>query len=385
MAKGKTDVTFLIVIAVGLLIFVVGGLLADRFHQGAITPKDLLLSSNFGKLGNTQSTFTDISLGDFSVGVTRANKTLRETEYYTIKNGIFSKKEYEVDFNANDPEYAFLSFNILDTNLYGRLIIELNGKIELNTKVMASAPVKLNLKDVQPGKNKLIIKAQSSGIRFWAPTIYELKNIKLILNDYGIHKFKKIFTIHNYELQGFDRAELSFFVTKAEREEPLTIKVNGHTIYNQKPYIRPVPYTAVFYLNETNLKLGENVLEVATTAKSLYNIENALLKIFYFGVPNQTIVKRTFFVSSAQYKKISKQKYQGLIQFDNKVYLRGNLEITLKNETNNHTFDVFPTSGLNRIFFDKEEISRGENEVVIATDGSMEINNFEIRIVEKKR
>ena len=144
-----------------------------------------------------------------------------------------------------------------------------------------------------------------------------------------------------------------------------------------------MPYTVVFHANETNLRLGENLLEITAEEPAIYDVENALLKVFYFGTPDQTAVKRTFHVTSSQYRKLAKEKYQGLIEFDNKIYLRGNLEVRLQNQTTNHTWHLFPSAGINKVFFDAEHISLGENEVVLTTDGSMEINDFEIKIIEQ--
>jgi len=389
MNKGAAPVNmaFYLIIAAMLLIFIIGGFWAGQNSSDSqnYVANNVFLSTNLGVLGDTENTFTDTYLGRFSIGAPKANQTLATVESYGIKNGFIGHHEWAYEFNANNPQAAYLNFDVSETNLYGNLIVELNGKKELNIKVLDSVSPSLKLENIRAGANKLVIKAQGSGLRFWAPTIYKLKNIKFTLNDYGYHKFTTTFQIYDYELNGFDRAELSFFVTKSQREEPITIRINNQIIYDQKPYLRATPYTIIFSANETNLKLGENILEITTGENSIYDLENSLLKVFYFGVPNQTSVKRVFQVTNAQYKKISKDNYQGLIQFDNKVYLRGSLEIRLQNETTNHTFNLFPSSGLSRVFFDKQHISRGLNEIVLTTDGSMEISDLEVMLVEKQR
>lgn len=379
--KGLSVNPFFWVLIASLLIFFIGGFLAGfSENQTYVKKGKYLFSEDFGRIGDTEATFNDIILGDFSVGFTEGERTVREIDNYEIRNGFMSKRDLVIEFNSLNPENGFVDFNVSSTNLYGNLRIFSNGEMVFNSKAMPSSHVNVELKNLRNGLNRIVISSQSSGLKFWAPTIYDLRDIRVRVNDFSKKKFSKIFRVRDYEREGFDRGEIIFFVNKAIREKPLVIKINNVTVYEDKPIRRPSPYTVIFSAKETGIVTGENVVEISTGENGMYEIENALMKIFYFARPNKTTLFREFFITSSDYKKLRNDEFQGKIEFDATIYLRGDFRIIL----NNQTYDLFLRNGINRIFFNAKDVHQGKNILKIETTSTLDLNNFTISVVKRR-
>lgn len=373
---------FVYVLLAGVAIFLIAGLLVGIPPLGGQEEikTQTLFEEDFGSIGKVNTTFRRIRMNDFSVGVTRSNRTVEEVEEVEIKNGFFGENSRTIKFDAENPKSAYLSFEVYDTNLYGDLKVIVNGEEDVSSKMMTGITPNLKLENVKKGKNTVKIKAEGPGLRFWAPNLYILKDLELKVNDYGHHSFSKVFNVFEYELRGFSHGEFKFFVDEARRNSNLDLKVNGRKIYSQKPLRRPLPYRVRFQANNTDLNLGENTFKFSTGENSEYHIDNPRLNLFYFGNPERTTIQREFRVFKPVCEDLGKEDVRGVITFESKVYIPNKLEVYLENKT----FSFYPESGKNKLFFDQEDIKEDENEIRLETEGSFEIKNFKIETRENE-
>jgi hypothetical protein len=372
---------FVYVLIAGVLIFAIAALISIPALQEKQEEKEeiLLFSENIGNFGKISSTFSDFLFGDAAVGFTKGEKNILSLDNAKLAAGFTENSQIIRNFSLNDPGEGRLEFEVENTNLYGNLIVILNGEKLVDQKIPIGEKVDFKLKNLVPGKNTLIIMAQSSGLRFWAPSIYFLKNIKLSAEDKDFHVFVKKFSLKDFELRGFDRAELNFFVEDAIRDDPLSININNKTIFSERVVARALPYTIIFQSQEADLKVGENTIEIQTGNTSAYKIENLLLRVFYFDVADRRLIHREMMVSEQRIKQIEEGKFQGIIEFDANIFLPGTFRI----EFEKGKVEIWPKNGKNSIFFDPKILSEGLNEMLFSTDGSMEIKSFKIKLRKK--
>lgn len=373
---------FVYVVLAGVAIFFIAGLIAGippLQGQEEIETKTFF-TEDFGPIGHVNKTFRRIRLGDLSIGALRGNKTVETIEEAKIENGYFSYNSRVIEFHSNNPEAAWLSFEVLNTNLYGKLKIIANGEEVISSKMMTGIDPKIRIENLKKGKNRIEIVSEGPGLRFWAPSIYELRDLELVVNDYGYSSYSKPFKVYDYELRGFSHGKVKFFVERALRNKSLKVNINGNEIYKENPLKRSLPYEVRFHANDTNLKLGENILKFSSGEGAKYKLSNADLKLFYYGNPERTVITREFQISDKEYNDLGKEKIKGTLSFDSKVFISNEMKIELENKT----FEVYPESGKNKYFFDQDDLKKGTNTLRISTEGSFRIQNFKLKSVEKE-
>jgi len=163
---------------------------------------------------------------------------------------------------------------VKDTNLYGPLVIILNGNLLYeNLSLAGKHEIEFN-KSLLADENTLEIKAGSSGWRFWAPTVYIL-DFKLVLGTLGMKTKTYEFTLGD-EAVALSGARFNAYGTK-QGTGNLIVKVNGVEIYrDNKTYV-----LQDFSFRETNLKSGKNKIDLLTEQNTKYDLKEAELIIFY--------------------------------------------------------------------------------------------------------
>lgn len=373
--------SFVYVLMAGVGIFLLAGLISGipQFQLQTSGP-ETVLRADIGLVGNRQKTVSKFDLGDITVGAERGREIIRQFDRKVIKNGIIARDSLEVEFETNRPEKADLSFKVKDTNKYSDLIVELNGKEVASSVYGENYEVEKELQKLKDGKNRLTIKAGGSPARIWAPTTYILQDLKLEVVDHSEHDFSEDFRLHDYEIKGFDRGEIVYFLKDTVREEPLRMDINNNQVYSARPYRRAAPYNASFNLKDSDLHIGENKIEVDTGPASSYRLENVELRIFYYAEAVQDKVVREFDLSKEVYGRLKRGDTQGKITFTAKRLLRGDFKLEIYNKT----MDYQPKIGENTIYFDHSAVRQGENKISLITDGSYEINSFKIEVLKKE-
>lgn len=269
-----------------------------------------------------------IPIGTFMAGEPQA-ESLGGASSFELQAGIFGTNAKETDVNvpheiAPDLEKVEVAFEVVDTNRYGDLVVEWNGK-EIYRGRSPTKQHKIEVaEDYVKTNNKLRIYCEGPGWYFWASTIYQIKDLRLS----AIHGKAKIvpFRLTAEEVQSFGRGEVSFLTTdKAGRN--LTIKVNGQTIYSKYPQTQD---KAVFTYPDTGLQSGINML-VFTGEGGTFKVQEAKLEIYVLG--NRMMKSRTFYLTEEQQKSMAAGKAALFLDFNAEtVPANGELKITLNSK-----------------------------------------------------
>ncbi|MFQ6021069.1 MAG: hypothetical protein ACE5J4_03610 [Candidatus Aenigmatarchaeota archaeon] len=195
----------------------------------------------------------------------------------TVSKGIISGIDKSVAFDVPDLEdvkQGFVRFKINDTNLYGKLLFYINDK-----EVYADYPRKgieysfsFDPDILNSENNVWDVKAESSGWKIWAPTIYNF-NANLFVSYLGKKTHDLIFDLNETEVENFKRAKLVMFGSRSGSGK-IIVKLNGIEIY--KGYMdvdQEFP--------ESILKSGENRIHISSEADSKYDIDTAEIFLYF--------------------------------------------------------------------------------------------------------
>lgn len=385
-----SEFVYVVVGAIGLL--VIGGVLAGFAPQAATSGEAVTGESLFfeqigtvGALQDVDSTSRVINLGDFTVEEQSPEKTMYTEDELVVQNGFRSQSTELIEFDAFRPLGAELSFVQTSGTDPANLIVTVNGKpvavpsYETGQRATIHIPADV----LQQGANTILLEAEDPGYAVWRNNRFVFRNVELVLNDLEHSQTLVPFRAFDYEVNGFDRGELTFSVGEGTVEsQDLLIAINGNQIQPESfdPSKRALPYEITFFANTSGVRFGENVLSFKTTGDAVYDLETASLKLFYFATNQQRTVVRDIDISEVAYRALGKKKNRGRVSFDvERVFVPGEFRMQFGNKT--WTFN--PTPGENVRTFDQDDVETGANELRLSTDGSYRITDFNMTIVEK--
>lgn len=189
-----------------------------------------------------------------------------------VSRGLISEIDKSISFDVSrvsDVTAGRITFKILDTNLYGKLEIFVNGNNiysdypRIGEHSIDFGKILLKAKD-----NVIEIRTSSSGWRFWAPSIYEIESY--IYLDYGGYK-PRVFYFDLNETD-INRAVLSIDASGTGRR--LGTHINDYGIY--------LGYGDAYDDISINVfRYGSNKVEFFTESNSYYEVKKAELMIWY--------------------------------------------------------------------------------------------------------
>ncbi|MDY6777416.1 MAG: hypothetical protein SVU32_02015 [Candidatus Nanohaloarchaea archaeon] len=380
-----TDFTYVALGATAL--FVIGGLIAgmtDAPGAGVETPGDnasvkMLFEKEIGVIGDLNETpRTVFGPQTIEVEYRSPNKTVMQTDSLTIRKGGFGEPNAKIiNFDAMRPEALYVTFTVAGSNPSGDLIFKLNGHTEKRFRPDEGRTYTVKLTNFSAGRNTLFITTEDTGYTFWSPTKYALRDVKVQVKDMAVRKNTKTFIMYPYQLPGFKRGTIEFFVRESPTATaPLKIDINGNMVMERSPVKRNLPYTTQFSKAGTDLHPGENTISFYTKPGASYTLSTVTATVEYFVTTQTRQVSDTFTIPLVTYRLMGADAAQ--IRFDvEAVNVPGQMRI----QVNNKTYTLQPGVGTRTIQVSKEVLQQGENEVRLTTSGSYKIKNF--RIVRK--
>jgi len=232
--------------------------------------------------------FREISLNakPFEVSYLTEEKPLVAIDNFEVKNGILDYKDYRKKFVLTDDELEKMSSPKLggtvdDTNLYGRLEVQLNGEKVFSKYVEPkdSFEVFIN-KSLIKKDNEIVIAPESSGWRIWAPTVYIMKEVKLYSKFFGEVSQSFDFNVDEKESPViFSRIILDI----DDGNGTLIVKVNGETVFNDTPTSRQwIEFSGI-------VKQGKNTVDFYSGEGGDFKINNAQIIIFWKREASETL------------------------------------------------------------------------------------------------
>ncbi|MCD6368069.1 MAG: hypothetical protein J7L45_03225 [Candidatus Aenigmarchaeota archaeon] len=237
----------------------------------------------------------------FVVSRTLEKKSLVSFRDFWVKNGLFRRKDYKRVFTLTDDQLkklrnSTIHVHVNDTNLYGRLIIYLNNELLFSGILESGDDIDIPVeKNLLKKKNELVVMAESSTWRIWAPTVYIL-DLDFISEFFGETSQKFSFTVPK-SIKSVKYSRLILDVSNVKGSGRLIVRLNSKTVFNGTPKSRQW-----VEFNDT-VKCGENTIEMLPGGDVTFEIENAQLIIFWDRSANESM-EMSFHVSGSQYSTL---------------------------------------------------------------------------------
>ena len=226
---------------------------------GMITPSKITSSTVF----STEDFL--ISSSTTENQVTRVNGT--------VEKGIISGADKEISFSLTDTDVStgIMKLRVDNTNLYGALFISLNGNVIYNDFARIGNHTFMFDGDILKGNNVLQIKADSSGWKFWAPTVY-IFDLNLSADYIGRRNEYFYFDVPRLDLASAKYAKLIIDV-KNRRGNDMIVLINNNEVF--KGTTDTKTDFSVDILNA-----GRNKVEFFTEVNSNYNVSSAQIVLY---------------------------------------------------------------------------------------------------------
>jgi hypothetical protein len=243
-----------------------------------------------------------LNIKPFQVSYITEKKSFIDLEDLVLENGLFTTNEYQRVFSLTEDELNKLSSAILtgevqDTNLYGRLLIGLNGETIYSGYVSSGDgfEVSLNRSMFQP-RNEFLLTAESSGWRLWAPTVYQVRNLQLKSDFTGEVSQKFDFHVKEEEIPvTLGRIILKFDEIKGDGR--LFVSVNGERVFNGTPNL-------IQWIDFEDLAVeGKNTVGMVSERGTEFTVRDAEVIVFWERDAKENL-EMTINLDSFQYRQL---------------------------------------------------------------------------------
>lgn len=338
----------------------------------------------FGSIGTATTSTRIITLNRIDIGKKLAYKSLKTERNFVIKNGLFEKSFKEISFDLTQPLTLKISFKVNQTNRYGRLIIKINGIEIFRNYTYPGQRISFIIdKEHLSTNNLLVITAESSLPRLWAPTAYEITDFKIEALDYTSHEGYVEFELYPEEYEGLSKLEFRFIVTNSNEAGNLQFYMNGKKVYEDIFEPSAEPYSVWFYRKD-NLHIGYNVLRLVAESNAEYFLDNNEIRIYYMGNAKTTSYSKNLIIDDDTWQFIRRNKdiLQGVVEIKTgSVSFDKGLEVII----NGAKYDLAHLEPYSRnyIFFDIDMLKKGENIITFRTKSYVDIDYIKVGIRSK--
>jgi len=192
-----------------------------------------------------------------------------------VSNGVFAIDEKRVGFqvkNLEEVSGVFINLKVWNTNYYGKMIISVNEKEVYRDHPPVGEKLIGFDSSVLKENNILEVKAESSGWKIWAPTVYAF-DLDVIVDYTGKRTKSFNFELSDIETEYMDKARIVVFGERKGTGD-LDVRINGVKIYSGITTVyKDFPVSV--------LKTGNNVIEFSTEPNTKYDISSAQVIIFF--------------------------------------------------------------------------------------------------------
>jgi hypothetical protein len=229
----------------------------------------------FGGIGRISESSRTVTLGaDFTVSYDVGEKDILAWGG-EVNSGLFSNLEEREEFdieNVGDVSEGTIKMKIWNSNYYGNLLMYVNGEEVFNGAPLIGGKTVNFDASVLKSNNVLEVKAENSGWKMWAPTVYILDvDLSVSLESKKTQSFE--FELSGLEVESLNRARLLIFGTRNGAGN-LDVLLNGNDIFEGK-----TPIYTDFAID--NFKAGTNTIELSADPNTEYNITSAQVVLFF--------------------------------------------------------------------------------------------------------
>lgn len=382
------------------LLFLVSGLfiatiLLVMFGSGesVAKPKEILSLQLVGNVGEGKSNLRHIPIGDAYVGLRKEiGPIAKEEKKITILRGIVVNDEYELKIGDNYVDTlpdSKLSFNTVDTNGYGLLLLRLNGYMIWSGSPKINETVEIKLENfnkiVKATGNSIRFTSTSSGWRIWAPSFYVIDGIALDEDIQRSSEASLNFTLSKEEVAAWLLGRTAFTVTGGEPTSDMIVKVNNVTIWRGIP---AVGFQTIADFSKVLTNIGEeNVLSFELEKEGSYNIKSVEVIVFT-NSEGKSIPSVSFDLSSKDLEALGQGKLYGEIEFEiNDVITEGELIVILQGEKEHELLRKSLKKEDSPVIlrFTEQDARAGTNTLTLKSSGIYSIRNLKISLIPGTR
>lgn len=333
-----------------------------------------LVSESFGELGGATQDIRTSQIGTFNIGEGLGDIQAYQRERKTLSNAIFSKDSITFEYNATEPRYAVIDFEVLGTEGSGAFYVDANGERVFERQLVSSADETVNISSeyLRNGVNNFEIGVNKGGL--FGSTEYVIEDVEASVRDRKFNDRTENFQMYEYELRDFVGANISFNipVDTSIVTAPLEVEVNGNEVFSEAS-VRAEQDVSI---NPTNadLRPGANTVRFSTDADASYLVENAQLVVRYIGTTES--VERTvdFELDQEELSHVNRENTLEALSFDFQA-LSGQSDIELS--INDYNTSMSPSNGENTQEL-PEDVFEEENTLELTGSGSFVLNNLNI-------
>ena len=225
--------------------------------------------------GRISSSSKTINLGEYFIVSYFTGEETVATFGGEVNNGLFSSLDQKTDFEIEkieDVSEGTINLKIWNSNHYGNFIIFINGNEvyrgapNIGDKTISFGP------NILKRNNVIEVKAESSGWKIWAPTVY-IFDIDISVSYKGEETRTIDFDLTDMEVNSLNRGRLLIFGER-KGDGNLETRLNGIEIYSGR-----TPIYIDFAID--NLKTGINTVVLSTEVDTKYNISSAQIVLFF--------------------------------------------------------------------------------------------------------
>lgn len=369
------------IITVGLLLVLLAGFLPGGTN--ARQSETLLLSENVGNIGSGDFTYKHIPLTSKMVLAKEVEGTplIDQRRIIEVAKGIITTEEHTVKFSVppetiDELDSATILLTIDDSNYYGPLIVTVNNQ-EIWNEISEEDDLEIEIPlNVLQTENSIKISAGSSGWKIWAPTVYEISNLKVIEAIATDESRSFAFSVDEEDIEDFYLGRVYVGSMKPQIAGELTIILN-----NENVVYRGIPGTGAFMTTFASGIRRENSIEFKLLEEAYYEMGNVEVIIFTQANASSTFATG-FQVGSADLAKLRDGSVRGVIELDITLASEDPLKVILSAESDTILYKSPAKEGKLELGFSGTEVS-SENRIIIESPGAYKIETVKIKLVKQ--
>jgi len=240
---------------------------------------------------STELSTKPIVLGDFSVSYNTGSDVLDSEKNVEVTRGVISGNEIDLFGQLSESKLetvtgGHVKLKVEDTNSAGNLIVLFNNEEVFNSKASAGdIDIDINASKIK-ASNTVAISAGSPGWMFWTTATYDISSAEFLVDYEGIYSKSMTFSLDQNQIDNFDHFHLSYRVSDYSTPLPeMLINVNGQLVYWKRPPLTLFNDTFKKDVlgNKLVLNEGENTISFSFEENAFYDVNNAVLTVFYLG------------------------------------------------------------------------------------------------------
>ncbi len=341
-----------------------------------------------GMMMETDFSHRILTRSPFELSFDETERLLAELKDVDVRRGWLRNEPHYLEFNLTEKELenmkkVEMGFEVEDTNELNEMKIDFNEE-EIYSGYPGKGEVygeEIDLDTVQQN-NLFEIYAESSGWRFWAPTVYTLDVFEVSATVLESEDMEFDFELDEEQAQSFEMGRLVLRPDRFVSEEPLFIEVNGEIIFEERAEApdRGSKWIEFDYF-DAELREGKNTIRMFTEKGGVYRFRGASLVVFW-ETPEAKMPVKYIDTTRSDYNRLPGEitfrvdAIEGMPE-----YL--SLKMTTADEDERELMIEEPLTVGETVSIDitRDDLAVGENKLkfIVGGDGGYYLSNFQVR------